>query len=180
MAVQIGARPDSGFDDPLGMLQDCHRRIEKFLGILCLVAERAETGALSDEEKNAVGAALRYFQEGGRRHNQDEEESLFPRLMDAAANDPDILHRLESEHQDGEELHATVAQLFSAWIARGVLASGDRPLLLSATQRLKGLYADHIRVEEEIVFPYAARVLDRDRIREIGRELQARRGVGPS
>ena len=44
MSVQIGAKPDSGFDDPLGMLKDCHRRIEHFLGILRLVAERA-TGA---------------------------------------------------------------------------------------------------------------------------------------
>jgi len=34
MAIQIGAKPDSGFDDPIGMLKDCHRRIERFLGIL--------------------------------------------------------------------------------------------------------------------------------------------------
>jgi hypothetical protein len=37
MAIQIGAKPDSGFDDPIGMLKDCHRRIESFLGILCVV-----------------------------------------------------------------------------------------------------------------------------------------------
>ena len=24
MAIQIGAKPDSGFDDPIGMLKDCH------------------------------------------------------------------------------------------------------------------------------------------------------------
>jgi hypothetical protein len=46
MAVQIGAKPDSGFDDPIGMLKDCHRRIEHFLDILCLVAERAHARAL--------------------------------------------------------------------------------------------------------------------------------------
>ena len=31
MGIQIGAKPDSGFDDPIGMLKDCHRRIEHFL-----------------------------------------------------------------------------------------------------------------------------------------------------
>ena len=41
MAIPIGAKPDSGFDDPIGMLKDCHRRIEHFLNILCLVADRA-------------------------------------------------------------------------------------------------------------------------------------------
>lgn len=30
MAFQIGAKPDSSFDDPIGMLKDCHRRIESF------------------------------------------------------------------------------------------------------------------------------------------------------
>lgn len=39
MGIQIGAKPDSGFDDPPGMLKDGRRRIEHFLGILCVVAE---------------------------------------------------------------------------------------------------------------------------------------------
>ena len=41
MAIQIGGKPDSGFDDPIGMLIDCHRRIERFLHVLCVVASRA-------------------------------------------------------------------------------------------------------------------------------------------
>ena len=80
MAVQIGAKPDSGFDDPIGMLKDCHRRIEHFLDILFLIAECAHARALTGEERSAVQAALQYFHVGGERHNADEEESLFPRL----------------------------------------------------------------------------------------------------
>jgi hypothetical protein len=34
MGTQAGAKPDSGFDDPVGMLKDCHRRIEPVLSIL--------------------------------------------------------------------------------------------------------------------------------------------------
>ena len=80
MGIQIGARPDSGFDDPLGMLKDCHRRIEQFLNILCLVVERAPGRALTQEESAAVQAALQYFRVGGQRHTADEEQSLFPRM----------------------------------------------------------------------------------------------------
>ena len=47
MAIQIGAKPDSGFDDPIGMLKDCHRRIESFLGILCVVVDRAQGRSLN-------------------------------------------------------------------------------------------------------------------------------------
>jgi len=81
MAVQIGAKPDSGFDDPLGMLKDCHRRIEHFLSILCAVVERAQQQTLTDEEIVAIQSALSYFRVGGQRHTADEEESLFPRLI---------------------------------------------------------------------------------------------------
>ena len=85
MAVQIGARPDSGFDDPIGMLKDCHRRIERFLDILCQVAQQAQGRALSIDERSAVESAIRYFFESGPRHNMDEEESLFPRLREVQA-----------------------------------------------------------------------------------------------
>jgi len=65
MAIQIGAKPDSGFDDPLGMLADCHRRIERFLHIVCIVPAQAAGRPLNDEESAAATAALHYFQEGG-------------------------------------------------------------------------------------------------------------------
>ena len=54
MAIQIGAKPDSGFDDPIGMLKDCHRRIESFLGILCVAVDRAQGRSLTGEERDAV------------------------------------------------------------------------------------------------------------------------------
>ena len=72
MGIQIGAKPDSGFDDPIGMLEDCHRRIEQFLNILRVVAGRAQGRALSDEEAAAVQSAIQYFRSGGQRHTADE------------------------------------------------------------------------------------------------------------
>lgn len=41
MPVQIGAKAHS-FSDPTGLLSDCHRRIEMFLGSLQRVAEVIE------------------------------------------------------------------------------------------------------------------------------------------
>ena len=125
MAIQIGAKPDSGFDDPIGMLKDCHRRIESFLGILCVVVDRAQGRSLADEERNAVKAALEYFRTGGQRHTADEEESLFPRLRKSNAKSFEEIDRLEDEHREANDLHGSVERLYSAWIESGGLGSEE-------------------------------------------------------
>lgn len=184
MPMQIGAKPDSGFDDPIGMLKDCHRRIESFLNILCIVVERAASlgpsrslsRPLTSEETAAVQSALHYFHTGGQRHNSDEEDSLFPRLRaNLAAGSAEEIAGLESDHHTANELHTQVDILYTAWITNACLSEEDARRLLRATQRLKHLYAEHIKVEEDIVFPRAAQVLDPQAIVAIGQEFRARR-----
>ena len=178
MPVQIGAKLDSGFDDPLGMLQDCHRRIERFLAILCDVAERAHARALTDEEAAAIRASLAYFREGGRRHTADEEESLFPRMRNIApAGTLDPLDALEGDHREADQLHDDVDRLYSSWLSAGTLDPALQTSMLEKTQRLRALYAEHIHTEEATVFPAAARLLDRDAIAAIGLEFRTRRNI---
>lgn len=175
MAIQIGAKPDSGFDDPLGMLKDCHRRVEQFLGILCLVVDRAQGRELTGEERVAAEAALHYFREGGQRHTADEEESLFPRLRAASTQAEEAIARLESDHQDAGKLHDSVERLYKLWFEHGSLSDADTRELLSAMCQLKNLYTDHIRVEETEVFPFAAKTLDTVSLAAIGSEFKDRR-----
>jgi hemerythrin-like domain-containing protein len=175
MAIQIGAKPDSGFDDPIGMLKDCHRRIESFLGILCVVVDRAQGRGLTDEERDAVKAALQYFRTGGQRHTADEEESLFPRLLASDADSLEEISRLEGDHREANDLHASVERLYSTWIASGELTSSDALQLKFRTERLKQLYSDHIVVEETIVFARASQLLDSHAIAAIGTEFRFRR-----
>jgi len=175
MAIQIGAKPDSGFDDPIGMLKDCHRRIESFLGILCVVVDRAQGRSISDEERDAIKAALQYFRTGGQRHTADEEESLFPRLRKSNAKLFAEIDRLQGNHREANDLHGTVERLYSTWIDTGVLGLEETLLLLSQTARLKQLYSDHIQVEESVVFARAIHVLDTHAIAAIGTEFRFRR-----
>jgi hemerythrin-like domain-containing protein len=178
MPVQIGAKLDSGFDDPLGMLQDCHRRIERFLAVLCDVAERAHARSLTDEEAAAIRSALSYFREGGRRHTADEEESLFPRMR--ALGPPgtlDPLDHLEDDHREADTLHDEVDRLYTEWLSAGALHPSHQQSLLQKTQRLRALYAGHICTEEATVFPHAARILDRNAIAAIGAEFRDRRAT---
>ena len=181
MAVQIGARPDCGFDDPIGMLKDCHRRIERFLHILWVVADRATGRSLTGEETSAVQSAMSYFQLGGKRHTADEEESLFPRLRAALASGGcEEVGGLEDDHRRATELHMTVDTLYASWIEAGRLSSEDEQRLQSATVKLKRLYEAHILIEEGTIFPRAALMLGSQAIAAIGEELRARRVELPS
>jgi hemerythrin-like domain-containing protein len=184
MGIQIGAKPDSGFDDPIGMLADCHRRIEHFLNILCVVVERARSRALSGEETAAIEASIHYFQVGGKRHNADEEESLFPRLRREASSGSrkDLigaltgdLMGLEHDHQAADSLHATADALYRKWISSGELTEGEHSELRSSTLQLQQLYKEHIQLEERVVFPMAAQLFDRDTVLTIGEEFRLRR-----
>ena len=175
MTIQIGAKPDSGFDDPIGMLKDCHRRIESFLGILCIVVDRAQGRSLTDEERDAVKTALEYFRTGGQRHTVDEEESLFPRLRKSDAKSFEEIDRLEDDHHEANDLHGSVERLYSTWIESGGLGVEEAHQLHSHTARLKQLYSDHIKVEETIVFARAIQVLDSHAIAAIGTEFRFRR-----
>lgn len=176
MGIQIGAKPDAGFDDPIGMLHDCHRRIEHFLNIVCVVVNRAQNRALTGEETDAIQAALHYFRTGGPRHNADEEESLFPRMRAAGATDQlEKIGGLEHDHRDAEETHAKVDSLYSAWIAAGNLPPVQQAELAAATAKLKQLYQQHIELEENVIFPSAAKMLHADAINAMGQEFRDRR-----
>ena len=126
MAVQIGARPDSGFDDPIGMLKDCHRRIEMFMNILCRIVQQAQGRSLDAEERQAVSAALHYFRESGPRHTMDEEEqevandvqSISDALAEQdsairqiAVNIEQIAQMTESNHAAASKNNMTASEL---------------------------------------------------------------------
>jgi hemerythrin-like domain-containing protein len=182
MPIVIGGKPESHFTDPIGLLTDCHRRIERFLSVLARLGKDAHSGALGQEQRAALETALRYFREAAPKHTADEEESLFPRLR-AAAGSPGLqaalgrVEALENDHERADLLHAEVDRLGSAWLREGSLPDADASRLSSLLAELAELYRAHIAVEESEVFPLAGAALapvDRD---EIGREMAARRGV---
>ena len=76
MPIQIGAKRESSFTDPIGLLGDPHRRVERFLAVLIHVAEQAHGEPFTGEQRTAWDTALRYFREAAPKHAADEEESL--------------------------------------------------------------------------------------------------------
>lgn len=180
MSVTLGARAEHGFDQPLGLLSDCHRRIERFLAVLVRVVREFEGRALNAEAANAVQTAKRYFAEAAPRHTADEEESLFPRMRAAArarARSCEVIDRMESQHQEGGALHAQVDALLALWLNVQTLPEPISRELLALLERFQALYLAHIRVEDLEVFPLAAELLSAEEIAGVGLEMRARRGI---
>jgi hemerythrin-like domain-containing protein len=182
MPITIGAKPESDFSDPIGMLGDCHRRIERFLAVLVKLASEWRGAALGEQERAALSASLRYFREAAPKHTADEEESLFPRMR---AADPEgaravfaCLDALENEHRAAVEWHAEADALGMVWLRRGSLSSDEASRLETLVGQLAALYRSHIRIEDTEVFPNAARILSPDDRQGIGVEMAARRGLG--
>ena len=177
MPVQIGQKSESDFSNPLGLLTDCHRRIEKFLAVLIEVSGRAEGRVLDPEERAALTNALEYFRNSAPKHTADEEDSLFPRLR--AQTSLDYLTELESDHHAADRDHQLVDALSRRWLNEGALPTEQSHDLKEALARLSHMYEHHIALEDQELFPLAARVLPADQLAEVGLEMAERRSITP-
>jgi hemerythrin-like domain-containing protein len=179
MPLQIGWKTDHGFGEPLGLLSDCHRRIEHFLGALIAISQHAPDGPLTPALRAELESALTYFASAAPKHTADEEQSLFPRLRavddTAAAHALETIARLEQDHDDADRDHRTVDALGRRWLTRGHLEPAEADELRECLTRLDALYRKHIGIEDRELFPAAARLLSDEQLQEVGREMAARR-----
>lgn len=179
MPVQIGATAHN-FTDPTGLLTDCHRRVEMFLGTLQAVAQVIDHSP-AGETSRALESALRYFSQAAPKHTADEEESLFPRLR--RIHDPEIesafskLEQLEQDHRWAAPLHDNVERLGTRYLSTGSLSSSEVEQFRKDVANLAAMYKQHINVEETAVFPLAARMLSATEKMAMAEEMAARRKV---
>ena len=166
----VNAAP--GFDDPLGMLRACHRRIERQLGTLNRLLRHLPEHHADPDARAAATAILRYFDTAAINHHADEEQSLFPRLVIAAPDVRILARQLEREHEALAARWARLRPLLSAIVARcgAYLPVKDVDLFCAA-------YGAHIAREEGELLPRAEQALSAKALAEIGAEMAARRDV---
>lgn len=183
VAIELDAETEHGFDEPLRLMTDCHRRIERALGVLEKVAQDGHDTLLSDEHRRAVELALKYFDSAVPQHQEDEERSLFPLLR--ASNLVETrttwqqLAALETEHAISTSLHVDAKLSFRRWLDLARLEAPQRRRLNCALRCLREIYQRHIELEERKVFPLAGSVLTQDQLDQLGREMAERRGLAP-
>jgi len=182
--LQLGARPDSGFDEPLGLLSDCHRRIERFLDqIIAVVEAQADRSrpVLTRAECYDLAAALRVFPGVRSDAHPGRSRISVSRLRRSTSRSAHLalaaLEVLEADHEAADTLHAQVSRTCLRWLETGALGEVSLARLWDDLNRLREIYRRHITVEDTRIFPLAARAIPAAQLREIGREMARRRGI---
>ncbi len=148
---------------PLAQLKRCHRRLEQAVDAL--------RAAARDHDLETASEVSAFFGRQIRRHENDEEESLFPRLL--ASSHLELrasIDRLSAEHRKHEALHERLERAVSG-------RAGDPWSELAAlAEELSSAYGAHIEQEEKALFPAALTVLTDGDLDAIATEMDARRG----
>src|SRR5579872_2852638 len=158
MPVSIGASENT-FANPIGLLSDCHRRIERFLQALLTVTTDVKGGSLDAAHRQALDVAPKYFRHAAPNHTADEEDDLFPMLrqMERLRVTGILAHldRLEDEHESAAAWHREVEEIGERWLQQDRLTGEDAALLKTLLTSLSDMYRSHIAVEDQEVFPIA-------------------------
>lgn len=172
--------PDTApdFDQPIAVLKHCHGRIRKQMATLDkLLAHLPEFGA-DEQARQAARAVLNYFEKAAHLHHEDEEQDLIPMLRAVAqGEDAATLQALApvilQDHKDMDALWQDLHEQLSA-IAEGHAAT----LSASAVQRFSQRYLAHMEREEGTMAPMALRLFSPEQMAQLGKAMQARRGIG--
>ncbi|MCU1283323.1 MAG: hypothetical protein JWM53_6869 [bacterium] len=142
--------------DPFEMLERCHRRLEETLEML-----RTPSRQTLDE-------ALEFIDRAVKRHEDDEEQSLFPRLS-RVPQLAGVLDRLTVQHRDQTALVDELRAVMDA-------PQLDERQVRDVVARLDAAYRAHIAIEERELFPAAKSAFDADDLGGMAAEMEARRG----
>ncbi len=165
-------RIETGVDTsaPLKTLYHSHDTI--LTGLAGLLALPRQVQQAADARKTA-SEALDLFEREVLQHHADEEKSLFPAVLSAAADDEEraaaqaLVTRLVDDHRALEAMWRELAPA-----VRAVRRGRGQPVDAALVARLVDAYTRHAHAEEEQFLPLAQTILQRDR------DLTASVGLG--
>jgi len=162
-------------DEPLEILSACHGRVRANLQTLDrLVRWLPEHGADTDA-RQAAANVMRYFDLGAANHHRDEEDDLFPVLLERCPSNLRMrIRRLVSWIKDDHQtLEVSWQQLREQLV---MIAAGDSDLLdADSVANFSAHYLNHLDREDNELFPLAGNILSDDDIRHMSEQMRLRR-----
>ena len=121
------AAPAAGFEAPLEMLSACHGRVERQCQTLLRLVPHLAANGPDQAAREAAQNVMRYFDTSAPHHHTDEEEDLFPALLESApeselASLRDLIDVLRAQHRELEQ-----AWTQPRWKLEGVWLGTIRP-----------------------------------------------------
>lgn len=169
--------PGAGFDEPFAMLDACHDRVRRSLDLLERLRAYLQDKGCDDSARQAARDVLRYFDIAAPLHHEDEELHVFPPLLAQGGDErlAALVRQLQRDHVRMAERWAEARQPLEQ-LAQGALQA-FAPAHEAVLDRFADCYADHLRHEDDSIYPAARALLDMDAQQAMGREMAVRRGV---
>ena len=169
--------PAAGFEAPLELLSACHGRVENQCQTLLRLVPHLAANGPDQPAREAAQNVMRYFDTSAPHHHADEEEDLFPALLQATPEAElstvrELLAALQAQHRELERCWGELR-----WKLEGIWLGTLRELDTAEVARLVELYRLHIAREEAELLPLAARVLETAQLDGVGRAMRLRRGI---
>lgn len=171
------AAPSVGFEVPLEMLAACHGRVQHQCETLLRLLAHMQVHGSDRSAQEAARAVMRYFDTAARHHHEDEEQDLFPALLESMAGSDAVCLRelttsLCADHRALEQRWAALRQVLQQVVdgTASSLADADVPGFVQ-------MYERHIAREEAELLPMAARLLSEAELDRVGLAMRARRGL---
>lgn len=173
--------PAADFEAPFEMLEACHERVERMLGLLARLQQHVLVRGWDESVASAARDVMRYFDVAAPLHHEDEERHVFaPLLAGGDAVMRKVVLRLQQDHRDMD----------AAWVAaRKVLASVAQappsgwahfsPLETAALTDFTRLYDRHLHEEDGLVYPAARTCLTPEALQAMSADMMRRRGLEP-
>jgi len=170
--------------DPLQHLVACHERIEERLQTLERVSGRlrSDSEEKRQEAREALDKALEFLETMGTLHTQDEEQSVFPRLLANGRDEGPMLMELtsmlEGQHREKEAVFKKLLDHVAAFPPAPAPPSEQQGSLFEGlVAQLAGLYRPHIMIENQRLIPLSTEYLHEPDLEQIREEMRNRRGL---
>jgi hemerythrin-like domain-containing protein len=166
------------FDEPIEMLKACHERIASQCATLEKLVAHLPSHGSDVQAQQAAKNILRYFNVAGPHHHADEEQDLFPLLIEIGERlHSPLRERIAGLLDEHRTLEAAWAQLR---VVLADIAEGKSvPLGEALVAGFVGAYRSHIAQEEREILPFAEAHLDLQQRARLSKTMVARRTVAP-
>ena len=102
-----------------------------------------------------IAGHARLLLQGLHGHHVGEDELLWPKLLERAAPDAELIHRMEGQHERVAEAIERLGPALDRWEAEARSDVGEE--VAAAFDELRTALLEHLDDEEEHILPIAAR-----------------------
>ena len=153
--------------DPIEILVKEHNEGLKRLAELSNAAEYIDRHGFAFEAYTQIAGAIRFINSEIRNHNEKEEKYLFP-LIERHVHGP--AHAMHNEHRELWRLFSRLLESVEDVEEGRIYATTIKELVLSS-RLIVDLLTEHIRKENNVLFPMAKQVLTNDEYEQLSQNI---------